>query len=322
MSILKEEPKIGARYAASLDIGTNTVRFLVGEILPDGDFRPVHAGGAITRIGQGLRSSGRLDAGRMDATLSILCDFQKEIAAYRPEIVSAVATSAAREASNGPEFVALAEEKAGLRIEVIDWREEAQRTLLGTFWHTAADPEAETLIFDIGGGSTEFILSQGPRLLNVYGTDLGVVHLAEVFLRSDPLQDGDLNRLREFIREEIQKIAGHFQGHHPTQMVCTAGTPTTLAAAHLRLFPYDPEQVHNFRLSHEQISTLFEELRALPLVERRKLPWIEEGRADLILPGAQIILVAMEVFEIREMIVSDNGLREGTLLHTLKKGNK
>ncbi|MBI5184452.1 MAG: Ppx/GppA family phosphatase [Nitrospinae bacterium] len=316
---MKEEPKDGARYAASIDIGTNTVRFLVGDILPGGNFRQVHSGGAITRLGAGLKNSGRLSQDKINYTVSVLSEFRQEIDVYKPEFIAAVATSAAREASNGKELAALAREKTGLDLEIINWEEEARRTLLGVFWQTQASRDAETLIFDIGGGSTEFIISRGPELLNLYGTNLGVVHLAEEFVRSDPLNDGDLKRLQDAIREEVEKIKSHFGPHLPEQMICTAGTPTTLVAAYLKLYPYNPERVHNFRISREKISGTFDQLRALPIGQRKKLPWIEEGRADLILPGAQVILIAMDLFGFEEMIVSDYGLREGILLHGIRQ---
>jgi exopolyphosphatase/guanosine-5'-triphosphate,3'-diphosphate pyrophosphatase len=318
LSKMKEEPKANARYAASIDIGTNTVRFLVGEIIADGNFRQVHAGGAITRLGAGLKNSGKLSIDRIAFTTSFLSEFRKEIDAYKPEFIAAVATSAARDASNGSELAAMARERAGLDLEIIDWDEEARRTLLGVFWQSQASKDAESLIFDIGGGSTEFIISRGPKLLNLYGTNLGVVHLTEEFVRSDPLNDVHLRKLQGAIRKEVQKIKAHFNSHSPEQMICTAGTPTTLVAVHLKLFPYNPARVHNFRLSRYKVSETFEQLRAMTLDQRKKLPWIEEGRADLILPGAQVILVAMDLLGFEEIIVSDYGLREGILLHGLK----
>lgn len=315
---MKEEHKAGSRYAASIDVGTNTVRFLVGEILSDGNFREVHSGGAITRLGAGLKNSGKLSVDRISFTASCLSEFRREIDVYKPEFIAAVATSAAREASNASELADMARERAGLDLEIIDWDEEARRTLLGVFWQSQASRDAESLIFDIGGGSTEFIISRGPELLNLYGTNLGVVHLTEEFVRSDPLTDKHLLILQGAIREEVQKIKAHFNLHTPEQMICTAGTPTTIVAAHLKLFPYNPARVHNFRLSRVMISEIFEQLRAMTMEQRKKLPWIEEGRADLILPGAQVILVAMDLLGFKEIIVSDYGLREGILLHGLR----
>jgi len=320
MTLLKQEPpRQGARYATSIDIGTNTARFLVGEIQSAGTFRRVHSGGGITRLGAGLKGAGRLSQEKIDLTASLLLSFRNEIDGYHPEFIATVATSAAREASNGHKFAALVKKKTGLKVEIIDWEEEARRTLLGVFWKTTARQDRKSLIFDIGGGSTEFIISQGPRLLKSYGTNLGVVHLAESYIRSDPLNNADMLGLRESIGAELQKLRDAIESEAPAQMICTAGTPTTVAATHLKLFPYDPDQVHNLRMTQGKIQKIFEELRVLPLDQRKKLPWIEEGRADLILPGAQIILMAMELFRFREMIVSDHGLREGILIDALQK---
>ncbi len=313
-----KNPKIGTQYAASIDIGTNTVRFLVGKILPGGDFKPVQCGGAITRLGAGLKDTGILSNDRMNFTVSMLSGFLKEMELFALESIFAVATSAVREAGNGNEFTTMVLKETGLSIEVIDGREEARRMLLGVFWNTAADRDVNTLALDIGGGSTELIICRGEKGLRFYCTQLGVVHLTEEFLKSDPLNDADLARMQTAIQKEFGEIREHFHGDLPKQMISVAGTPTTLAAVHLKLFPYDPDQVHNFVLSREKIREIFEELRAMPLGERKKLPWLEEGRADLILPGTQITLAAMDAFGMEDMMVSEYGLREGILLNGLK----
>lgn len=316
----KEYPKAGSAYAASIDIGTNTARFLVGEILPNrNNFRIVHSGGAITRLGKGMSRFAELSKNRMLFAASVLSDFHAQISPYNPEFISAEATSAVREASNNSDFLNLVRKETGMKIRIIDWKEEALRTLLGVCWNCDPRERENFMIFDVGGGSTEFIVGQGQNLVDAYGSDLGVVHLAEMFITSDPLNETDLKNLRDFINKKVLNISERFGGNDPKKIICTAGTPTTLAAAQLKMSPYDPDQIHNFRISRAQVQKIFEDLRGLPIEKRKKLPWIEEGRADIILPGAQIVLSVMEIFGMDEMTVSEYGLREGILLYALKE---
>ena len=159
---------------ASIDIGTNTVRLLILETKPDGSLREVGQVRAITRLGKGMDTEKKLLGDRMDETISVLTKFRDECRKFEPLTIRAVATSAVREASNQKDFVSRAKKEAGLEIKVISWEEEADLTVQGVLWKLP-NIGKDILVFDIGGGSTEFILARDRKIISSVGTQLGTV---------------------------------------------------------------------------------------------------------------------------------------------------
>ena len=161
---------------ASIDIGSNTVRLLIIESGGTGDFQLLTSRRVITRLGEGMDTHGKLMESRMSETISALSGFRQDCMDHGNPPLFAVATSAVREASNGKEFVRLAREKTGIEIEIIPWEEEARLTLEGVFWKIPHE-NLKSLTLDIGGGSTEFILSEGKSIAGFCSSSLGVVRL-------------------------------------------------------------------------------------------------------------------------------------------------
>ena len=166
---------------ASIDIGTNTVRLLILKKNPDGNLREIAQIRAITRLGKGMDTKKKLLDDRMDETISVLTKFRDECRKFEPLTIRAVATSAVREASNQKDFVSRAKKEAGLEIEVISWEEEANLMIKGVLWKLP-NIEKDILVFDIGGGSTEFLLARDRKIISSVGTQLGTVRLTERFI--------------------------------------------------------------------------------------------------------------------------------------------
>lgn len=302
---------------ASIDIGSNTLRLLILEGGDNGDFREVATDRAITRLGEGMDTQKRLLEHRIQATIDVLRRFLDTCRNYGEMPVRAVATSAVREASNRDEFVRRVRAETGINIEVIPWEEEARLTLEGVFWKIP-DSGKPTLTFDIGGGSTEFILSRGRQFVASSGTLLGVVRLTEKFITRHPIDPGEFHSLENHIRAELQAVKKALAEFKPLMLIGTAGTVTTVAALAQNLFPYDPLKIHNTLLKKERIQALLDELKAKTLEERLRLKALERGREDVIIAGMAIILETMRVFECEILTVSEYSLREGILLKTLK----
>jgi exopolyphosphatase/guanosine-5'-triphosphate,3'-diphosphate pyrophosphatase len=312
------------RFAA-IDLGTNTVRLLVGEPDGSGGYRPVFADQEITRLGQGLLPDRLLQPEPIRRTLATLYRFHQAAASHGVRRFAVVGTSALREAKNGEAFLARARRETGLEVRVVSGKEEARLTLLGARAALRLD-RGRLVLMDIGGGSTEFVLADGPDILGAVSTGLGVVKLSETHLRSDPPLPGELAAVREAVAarmarirdQELRDVGGGVPAAEVT-LVGTAGTVTSLAAIDLALDPYDPERVTGYRLSRGRVEALCRELAGRPLAERRAIRGLEPARADVIVAGALVCLGAMDGLGFPELTVSDGGLREGILLASIRE---
>lgn len=301
---------------ASIDIGSNTVRLLILECDESRDFRILACRRVITRLGEGMDSHGKLLEARMSATLSALSTFRQDCLEHGNPPLHAVATSAVREAANGEEFIRLAREKTGIEIEIIPWEEEARLTLEGVFWKIPHQ-DRRILTFDIGGGSTEFILSEGKNIVGFCGSSLGVVRLTEKFIHQHPVDDAEYENLTTHLRNELQTIQEKLSAFKPQVLIGTAGTVTTLAALSKNIYPYDPDKIHGTLLPKKNIETLLQDLKKKSLNERLALKPLEQGREDLIIAGTAIVLETMRTFQCEPLLVSEYSLREGIILKAL-----
>jgi len=300
------------KRAASIDIGSNTIRLLIAEEKEGGGFKQLESIRAITRLGEGMNTERRLRPHRIDATVEQLKIFRKALNKYEPIPLIAVATSAVRESINKEEFIKKAKD-AGIDVSIISWEEEARLTLGGVFWKIK-DEEKETLTFDIGGGSTEFILSQGKEAVQSYGSSLGVVRLTERFISKSPTDPDEYRKLIHFLEQEFKKIRKQLDAFTPKRVIGTAGTVTTLAAIDNNIFPYDPEKIHGSIIKLENIEKISEDLKRKTLEERIAIPALEKGREDLIIVGTALVLATLKAFACSNLTVSEYSLREGLLL--------
>lgn len=252
----------------------------------------------------------------MSATLSALKDFRQDCIEHGNPPLHAVATSAVREASNGKEFVRLAKEKTNIEIQIIPWEEEARLTLEGVFWKIPHE-NRKILTMDIGGGSTEFILSEGKNIAGFCSSPLGVVRLTEKFIHQHPVDEAEYESLTLHLKNELQGIKEKLSAFMPQLLIGTAGTVTTLAALKDNIFPYDPEKIHGSLLSRKEIEILSHDLKAKSLNQRLDLKSLEKGREDLIIAGTAIVLETMRTFQCDPLLVSEYSLREGIILKAL-----
>ena len=302
---------------ASIDIGSNTVRLLILEFDENQNFQILISRRVITRLGEGMDIHGKLMQPRMSATLSALSTFQQDCLDHGNPPLHAVATSAVREASNGKEFIGLAREATGIEIKVIPWEEEARLTLEGVFWKIPHE-NRKILTLDIGGGSTEFILSEGKNIVGFCSSPLGVVRLTEKFIHQHPVDNVEYENLTTHLRNELQAIKKKLSAFMPQVLIGTAGAVTTLAALRDNIYPYDPERIHGALLPRQDVEILLQELKEKSLNERLKLKPLEPGREDLIIAGTVIVLETMRAFQCDPLLVSEYSLREGIILKALK----
>jgi exopolyphosphatase/guanosine-5'-triphosphate,3'-diphosphate pyrophosphatase len=304
------------RRLATVDLGTNTVRLLVVEA-EDREWRPLHESQRVTRLGEGQAEAGRLLEAPMRRTVDTVSEFIAAARGLGASEIRVVATSAVREATNRAELLARLRAATGLDATVVSGEEEARLTLQGV---AAGLPQlgGAFVLFAIGGGSTELVLGEDGRLVAAVSLQLGVVRLAERFGDAGPVEWSRFALMRGEIDGRLaREIPARIVEARPPALVGTAGTVTALAALDLGLTAYDAGRVQGHRLARGAIERLLRRLGALAVAERARLPCLEPGRADVIIPGIAICLAVMDRLGYDALIVSDRGLREGILCEIL-----
>jgi exopolyphosphatase/guanosine-5'-triphosphate,3'-diphosphate pyrophosphatase len=300
------------RYA-TIDVGTNSVLLLVADRLPDGRFQAVQERAEITRLGRGVDKSRRLSSEGMNATLQVLSDFATEARSLGAEAIAVSATSAARDAENGPEFLAAARERAGVTVDIISGELEAQLSFTSAHADFGREAAGPLVVLDIGGGSTEFIYGdQEGRVAFRHSFDVGSVRMTERYVKSDPLSAEDRARVESHLRETFSALPPCPPG---ARFVGIAGTVTTLYTVRHAIDPYDAARVHGGTLTRAELEALADMMCRLPLAERQKLPGLQPKRADVIPAGALILLESLRALGLESCRVSDRGVRWGLLAH-------
>jgi len=299
---------------AVIDVGTNTVLLTVAE-RSGTSFRPVVERAEITRLGRGVDRTGRLDPSAIAETVAVIARYAAEARSLGAERIAAVATSAARDASNGTEFFEASRAAAGLAPEIIAGGEEARLVHLSA-WGDFGAPGRPLAVLDVGGGSSEVTWGAGPVPEGRRSFQMGAVRLTERVAPGDPPSAAEVRRMEEMARAALSEMAeirtsGALRG---ARLVAVAGTVTTLAAVAQALPAYDALRVHGSAMGRATLTALVARLAALSTAERARLPGMEPKRADVIVAGGVLVATAMELGGFEELTVSDRGVRWG-LLH-------
>lgn len=298
---------------AAIDIGTNTTRLLIADLYPNGTFEEVFSSRITTRLGEGLSKCSLLDKTAVYRTINALTIYSENIKKYDCSKVRAVATSAVREAKNRDIFVERVKNKTGLHIEIINQKEEARLATKGVLKGLKEIP-GKALIFDIGGGSTEYILSdKNDHPIKIAGLLMGTVHLTENHLKSDPINMIELQSLRNEVKKKLRHVEQELGNVQDFMLIGTAGTHTQFAALDLDLFPYDPVAINGHKMTFPIIEKIFNELKSKTVEERKAISAMEQGREDLIIAGGIVLMESMKILKKDEITISDFGLREGLL---------
>ena len=231
-------------------------------------------------------------------------------------------TAAFRKAQNAKDFVAQVKKETGIQIEIISGEREAALT-----WKAASTDFGENImVIDIGGGSTEIILYDSTTVRQYAGKNfdcvslpLGSVVLTEQFCKSDPINQQDCKNLENEITQALNNYRTVVPSYHHT-LIATAGTATTLGAIKKRMKAYKHNEIHGSKLSLDELKNIVADLKSKTIEERKKIPGLEPGRADVILAGSLLLLKTAEHFGFEEITVSDRGVRWGLVYTILEKG--
>jgi exopolyphosphatase/guanosine-5'-triphosphate,3'-diphosphate pyrophosphatase len=280
---------------AALDLGTNTTRLLVADVV-DGRIDDVHRESRITRLGEGVDTRKRLLPVPMTRVRNVLADYRRTLEELGAERALLVATSAVRDAENGEAFLGEIEWSYGFTTRLVSGDEEAELTRRGV------QPKPHTLVLDIGGGSTELMLDEFHVSI-----DIGSVRFTERFIHADPPTQDELAATARAVRDALAPYA-----LAPEHAIGVAGTLTTLAA--LELGGYDRARVQGYRLSLDAARAQLQRLASLPLEQRRELPGLEPERAPVIVAGVVILVETLSHTGLDAIEVSERDILDGIAL--------
>jgi exopolyphosphatase/guanosine-5'-triphosphate,3'-diphosphate pyrophosphatase len=282
---------------AVIDIGTNTVKLLVADV--DGnEVVPLLSEDATTRLGEDVGKSKRLSPKAIARTVQAVDEFVSEARNSGATDIRALTTSAARDAINRDEFLDSARSTCGLDVQVISGQREAELIFRGV----SSDPawlDQPILVLDVGGGSAEFIQGIDGKIERFQSLPLGAVRLTEKF-------GEDFPALVAYLRTTFYKLLAGYETRG-RKMIGTGGTVTTLARI-------QSGKVDHVSISQGEMRALVTRLNALPLEERKKVPGLPPERADIIVAGGAVFMVAMELLGAIELTASMRNLRYGALL--------
>jgi exopolyphosphatase / guanosine-5'-triphosphate,3'-diphosphate pyrophosphatase len=308
------------RTYAALDLGTNNCRLLIARPAGEDGFVIVDAFSRIVRLGEGLAASGRLSDAAIERAVAALSICADKLVKRGVHLSRAVATEACRRAENGREFVDRVYRETGIALEIIDPGEEARLAVQGC--HALLEPGGgPSLIFDIGGGSTELVelLPEGPvpggppQIADWISVPWGVVSLAE----SEPQGVGSRDdRIATYARMKARVAEALGVLHLPEgelRLLGTSGTVTTLASVFLDLPSYDRRAVDGLHVPVEDMRRIGRELAAMSIAERAQVACIGSERADLVVAGCAILEAILDLWPAPRVGVADRGIREGIL---------
>ena len=305
---------------AAVDVGSNTLRLLIARV-EGKNVIPLVVKRRITRLGGGIGRNGVLDPDAIRNSLDVLREYSRDMWQHHVLAYRATATAAVRNASNRAELLDRTLTEAGLAIDVISGEEEARLTLAGVLGVVKAG-SGVSMVFDVGGASTEFIRCKNGAAVTIKSIDLGAVTLTEQFLHDeDPPSARAVQQMMSHIQGKIQSVMKNMAADDSEfdMLIGTAGTVTTLAAMLQRLEEYDPSRINNYVIDSKRLRELLHDLVTMDNASRSLLPGLEPGRADIICAGGFIVLEIMNALGVDRMIASDAGLLEGIIFNLISK---
>jgi exopolyphosphatase / guanosine-5'-triphosphate,3'-diphosphate pyrophosphatase len=299
---------------AVLDIGTNSTRLLIADVDPSsGAVAEVLRRSTVTRLGDGVDAGGSLSGPAIDRVLSTLTDYRAAIDSHDCEANLAVLTSAVRDASNGAAFAERLRKDLGLDARVLSGSEEAQLTFLGAMSGRPA-PTEPTVVIDIGGGSTEFVVGSGHTAGFHVSLPAGVVRMSERHIHSDPPDPKELQALALDTRTTFLEGLPPDVRAPCSRGIAVAGTATSAASMDQELDPYDPSRVHGYQLMLATVDLLLARLADMSEAHRRQVVGLDPARAPTIVAGMILLGEALRAFALEDVEVSEHDILFGGVL--------
>lgn len=295
---------------AVIDVGTNSVKFHVGECQADGTWTTVADRADVARLGEGIQETGAIAPAAMERTVAAIAGMNEEAARLGVDGVTAVGTMGLRTAANSQEFLDLVKQRCGVTIEVISGADEGRIAYLAVQSGLGLG-DGSLVIFDTGGGSSQFTFGLGTRVDRQFSLNVGAVRYTEAFHLDQAVSPEDLNRAIAAIAADLSAIDGTAP---PEALVGMGGAVTNLTAVMHKMARYDPDRVQGSVITRAEVDRQIELYRAVPSEARRQIVGLQPKRAEVILSGACIVRTVMDKLGKSSLSVSDRGLRHGLLI--------
>jgi len=305
---------------AAIDMGTNSFHLIIVQVKSDGSFKIIDREREVIRLGSHKgKEFSLISEGEMEKASDVLKDFAKIAQFYKAD-VRAIATSAVREARNKEEFIDRMYNVTGITVEAIDGKTEAQLIYLGV-QHALDVYNRRILCIDIGGGSTELLLGEKGISEFAESIKIGAVRLSKMFFPDYNLSDSGIDMCRHYIQDKLNSN-GNLHPHHRYEMA-VGSSGTIVAAASIISFRRNgkfKKTMNGFTFTANEVFELTSDvLKCKSPVDRLFIEGMEIKRADIIPAGLLILSQIFKKFELKEMTVSENALREGIIIDTLTK---
>ncbi len=298
---------------AVVDIGTNSTRLLIADVAGDGSVGELLRRSEVTRLGDGVDSGGSLSDEATARVFAVLADYRAAIDDHDCTANMAVLTSAVRDAANGQSFAARVRERYGLDARVLSGDEEAQLTFLGAMSGRESLSEP-TVVIDIGGGSTEFVIGSGRAAGFHVSLPAGVVRMSERHIHTDPPEPHELQDITADVRATFREGIPDEERAAVRRGIGVAGTATSAASIDQALDPYDSSRVHGYPLSLAVIELLLARLADMDEARRREVVGLHPDRAPTIVAGMILLGEALRAFSLDEIEVSEHDILYGGAL--------
>jgi exopolyphosphatase/guanosine-5'-triphosphate,3'-diphosphate pyrophosphatase len=296
---------------AVIDVGTNSVKFHIAERDPDGSWRAIVDRAELTRLGEGLGDQGAIAAEPLERTAAAIADMVEEATRHQVRATAAVGTAGLRIARNREEVIAAIRTRTGITVEVISGEEESRLAYLAVRAGLGAT-EGSLVVFDTGGGSSQFTFGRGPQVEERFSVNVGAVRYTERFGLAGAVAPELLGDALAVIAADLARLDGR---PRPDALVGMGGAVTNMTAVQLCLASYDPDRVQGAVLDRAELDRQIELYRSRDAEARRGIVGLQPKRAEVILAGACIVRTIMDKLGQQTLTVSDRGLRHGLLVH-------
>ncbi|MCA9296777.1 MAG: Ppx/GppA family phosphatase, partial [Phycisphaerales bacterium] len=303
----------GQERLAAIDVGTNTIRLVVVEVASDRTFRVIDDERVRTRLGRSITETNALGDRAMADSAEAIAHFKNIAEGYGVNRLRAVATSAVRDATNGEAFASMIQSTIGIPLEIIPADEEARLAFLAVSSAFELGTN-EVAVVDVGGGSTEVVLSSGEVIERICPLRLGAVKLTEQFGAQSAITGESYKAMRQYIRRHLRKKIGK-PPFTPNLLIGTGGTFTNLAAMVMNrgvsgdVSENMPQSVRGYELQRSELKHFLNLLRKMPASERQGVPGLKADRADIIVAGLTIVDCLLKYLGVNRVRIHDQGIR-------------
>jgi len=299
---------------AFIDLGSNSVRFVISEIHDNGSYQLIYQQKESIRLSEGLSAAKRLSETAIARALRTLKGFAHIAQVMKVTNTISVSTAAVRFAKNGNDFIALVKQETGFELKVISGEEEAQLGFLGVINTIGLK---DFILFDLGGASIEISLVKNRKLQNSVSLPIGALTLTEKYQKNKELTVEEYEHMIHHIKTVFHKEKWLRKCNLP--LVGIGGTIRNLAKMDQRLHNYPITKIHNYEFTEDRLATLFELVKSKPLSQRKKIAGLSAERADIIIAGTAIIYILLSYVNAKCIYASGSGLREGLFYQYYKK---